>query len=175
MTSWTPLSLLLAAVLTQVQALPGYPAPTAPPRLRPVGPRAIALISIAARRSPTVRAQLGAIDRSDLVVYLAVEPSFRDRLASTTLLGAGRGCRFVRVWINSVQRRPDQLAMIGHELAHVLEIAATPEVTDQQSLLRLYRIIGDDRARFNRFETTGAREAEENVRRELVSHRTRAE
>ena len=71
------------------------------------------------------------------------------------------------------QSTANQIAALGHELQHAVEIAEAAAAVDQTSIRALYGTIGfatDDSER--RFESDAAQDAGNRVRRELSGHLT---
>jgi|SRR5689334_12192068 len=131
------------------------------------------LIRDLAARSATGRDLVDQLDRSDLVVYV------RRRLFATAMLtgriGFVRGdCRrrYVAVEIAAPRNYVEELASLGHELQHAVEIAGEPDVCDASALAELYTRIGDPVERWggmaDSFETRTAFETGIRVRRELL-------
>jgi hypothetical protein len=86
-----------------------------------------------------------------------------------TFVGSRQPWRYLRIEIECRQSRVSQLAALGHELQHAVEIADTPAAVDQASVQALYGTIGfaiDDSRR--RFESDAAESAGNSVRRELA-------
>jgi hypothetical protein len=124
-------------------------------------------------RSATGRELVDRLDRSDLVVYV------RRRLFTTALLsgriGFVRGdCnrRYVAIEIAAPRNYVEELASLGHELQHAVEIAGEPDVCGSAALAGLYTRIGDPVERWggmaDTFETRTAAETGVRVRRELL-------
>jgi hypothetical protein len=59
-----------------------------------------------------------------------------------TLLGAGGERRYVKVRIACMLTVAQQIAALGHELRHAVEIADAPSVVDNASLAAEYRRVG---------------------------------
>jgi hypothetical protein len=86
-------------------------------------------------RSATGRELVERLDRSDLVVYV------RRRLFTTTMLNGRIGfvradCsrRYVAIEIAAPRNYVEELASLGHELQHAVEIAGEPDVCDATAL-----------------------------------------
>jgi len=130
-----------------------------------------ALIAEGAAQSPSFRALLDRIDGSDVVAYARLRT-----FASTALEGrvmfvsSAGGLRYVVIELACGRRRAAQLATLGHELQHVVEIASAPSIVNSRTLASHYERIGE-RTNANpgltMFETDAAREAERRVRHEL--------
>ncbi|HYN06181.1 MAG TPA: hypothetical protein VES67_02220 [Vicinamibacterales bacterium] len=125
------------------------------------------LLEEALRRSPTIRQLEAEIQTSDVVVMLALtnDQSVRGR---TQFSSAHDGVRIVITRISTFLIQDERLAVLGHELQHVGEIAAAPEVRDEAAIGRLFERIGD-RTSWSResYETTAAIEIERRVLNEV--------
>jgi hypothetical protein len=129
------------------------------------------LVADAGDRSPTLRAIIQQIEASDVIVHVTCE-----HLNSATLQGrtmwasASPGVRYLRVQVECMISRLELVAILGHELQHVAEIAAASDVVDRRSFARLYSTIGFSTCRIaEQYETNGAIRAGERVRQEFVS------
>lgn len=144
--------LTLAAVLAALVTLPLHADPREIPtavsrpslaRLRPQSPRIRAWLERGLDRSPTVRALAARIARSDVIVYLEVAPRLDSGVAAcVTWMGATPGARYVRVSVRPTLREADGIAMVAHELQHVVEVIEHPEVQSSGALIALYERIG---------------------------------
>ena len=132
--------LLLALASIAANAEPLRPdAPAASSRVRTTDQRLARLVLEGIRHSPTFRALVDRLNVSDVVVYLhgdAAPPSgIEGRLS---FLAAGGGLRYVVVRVAYLPSRARQVAILGHELQHAVEVAETPRIVDPQSLARAY-------------------------------------
>jgi hypothetical protein len=94
-------------------------------------------------RSALFRGLVARLDGSDVIVYVELECPMSSRLfGRLTLLGAGRDRRYVNVRVSCMVTVTQQIAAIGHELRHAVEIADAPSVVDAASLAMEYRRIG---------------------------------
>ncbi len=110
-------------------------------RVRGADQRARSLLQEGASRSGTFRALLEALDRSDVIVY--VQTLSLDRPGALLFVSASSGVRFLRILVRACGRPDDEMiAWLGHELQHAVEIAAAPEVRDDNGVLRLFHRIG---------------------------------
>ena len=124
--------------------------------------------------SPTISALVDTLDASNVIAHVECT-----RLNSLTLQGrtlfvvAKRDVRYVRVQIDCQLMRRELMAIIGHELQHAAEIAATPDVVDEHSFAGRLRRIGFLRCcgTQEQYETTAALEAGEHVMDEMLAHR----
>lgn len=112
-------------------------------RLRPQGDRVAQWLREAQRRSPTVRRLVERIERSDVIVYLDVNRGLAPNVAAClTWMAATSSRRIVRASFRMNLGVNDAIAMVAHELQHVVEIIDHPEVRSTGTLLDLYTRIG---------------------------------
>ncbi len=139
--------------------------------MRPLSPAARELLVEAKVRSPIVESLVSRIEESDVIVFLALryaryqtEP--RGQLRFMTAAGGYRMLFVdVEVWYSD---RLEQIAMLGHELQHAVEVVSAPSVADQAGFLALYRHIGREMEK-GHFETALAASTEHKVMRELLA------
>jgi hypothetical protein len=158
-------------------------APTAPvpvaewwrnggPRIRPTDQRATSMLRSGIERSHRLRALVDGIDAANVVVYLGLDPRLDNGLAGRlTFMGNAGKYRYVRVALNPRLSADVMIAALAHELQHVAEVIAHPEVTSERTLRILYERIGHT-ARTGSipgWETAAAREVTHEVRRELAA------
>jgi hypothetical protein len=94
-------------------------------------------------RSASFRGLIARVDGSDVIVYVERECPMSSRLfGRLTLLGAGGDRRYVNVRISCMLTMTQQIAALGHELRHAIEIADAPSVVDDASLAAEYRRVG---------------------------------
>lgn len=144
-------------------------------RVRPRDGVAEYLVQQGRTRSGTFSGLLDALESSDVVVYMDVEPGSAlgpsGRLQFVTARG---GLRYVHVavrpgstsWNVILTRHMELVAILGHELQHAAEVAAAPDVLDASALAVLYRHVGlrlDDQT----FDTEAARRAGTQILAEL--------
>jgi len=138
--------LIFAIVSMALTTLPLPAATTAPlglTRLRPQSPRLAALLARGRHRSATMRALTDRVEDGDVVVY--VETSFRierDVVACVTWMATVPDARYLRVSLRPNLREAEAIAMLAHELQHVVEVIDHPEVTSPDALAALYARIG---------------------------------
>lgn len=149
------------------------PAPREP-RIRTTDPRLRALIDDAVRLSPSLRALIDRLERSDVVVYVQCEGHARTAIAGRlTFVASAGGLRYVMVRLARLESRAQQIALLAHELQHAAEIADTPAIVDGPSLAREYSRIGHVNASSTlpgvAFDTTAAVEMGRRVLGELIA------
>ena len=94
-------------------------------------------------RSNSFRGLIARLDGSDVIVYVERECPMSSRLfGRLTLLGTGGDRRYVNVRISCMLTVTQQIAALGHELRHAVEIADAPSVVDNASLAAEYRRVG---------------------------------
>jgi hypothetical protein len=172
----TRLFAVLAAVLLVAPRARAADHPNEDPHVRPAisGSGVEQLLTEAMRRSATVRALVDQLNRSDIVVY--VQPrSFRSGLTRGQLIfvAAAADRRYVLVEIACGEPWNTQLATLGHELQHAVEIAEARWIQSSADVAVFYTHAGMsvDLEGRESFETRAATDVEERVAREL--HGTR--
>lgn len=140
-------------------------------RVRSADTRAAALLVEGLERSATMRALVTQIEQRDVIVYVAMQPALRQRLAGTmTWVTATGAHRYVRISINPELSTDLAISTIGHELQHALEVANAPQIVSERTLAAFYRLHGNSsNPRINGWDTEAARVAGIDVRRELAS------
>ena len=163
------LSAVLLALPTQSHA---EPMAQSVPRIRVQSGRLRSELTHVIDRSPTLRAIVGQIEQSDVIVHVTCEHFVSVTLEGRTVWGsAGPDVRYVRVQIDCML--PDQrlVAILGHELQHVAEVADRPDVIDLRTFLKLFEAIGYPscgRIWREQFETDDATAAGQRVREEFL-------
>ena len=112
------------------------------PFLRTEDPRVAAALTRGRHESPTFRAIVDRLDASDLIVYISRGSLRGEAAASTQLIKATSGYRYIRVTIELDPDTDVGVALLGHELRHALELAEAPWVVDDESVVSLYSEIG---------------------------------
>ena len=140
-------------------------------RVRALPRRLRGLPAEAFRRSPTFAGLLLALQGSDVIVHLHDSPYPLEIRPAQLVMGPRVGqFRFVRIQVGNRPLGDDLIAVIGHELFHALEIAASPEVTKHADLGSLFRRIGYRTSGADEhFDSDGARAAERRIRTELAT------
>jgi len=162
-------SLVLFALPNQARA---ESMPQSVPRIRVQSRHLHTQLTQVIDRSPTLRAIVGRIEQSNVIAYVTCEHFATIGLEGRTAWGsAGPDARYVRVQIDCILPNQRLVAILGHELQHVAEIAAAPDVVDSRSFARLFLSIGYSCGRaasVERYETEEALAAGERVRREYL-------
>jgi hypothetical protein len=115
------------------------------------------LLGEAERRSPTIRRIMDSLDQSDLIVYVSLEPSLRNKTGTLAFLVASGGFRAVLISVGLLNLKDDTISWLGHELAHAREVSEAHDVRDSAGVAKLFARIGWRTPQDGlRFETTRA-------------------
>jgi hypothetical protein len=167
------LAAAVTAILLFASPLLAQNQPVGPPHIRPESRALRELVDDAVRRSSAVRDLIDRIDRSDLIVYIRTRRfESSDLDGRVGMLSTAGKYRYVVVELACGRLDYLQMATLGHELRHVVEIADEPSIVDARSLANHYERIGVRTSSMTgnkTFETSAAREAGVQVRRELLA------
>jgi hypothetical protein len=156
----------------QVAAVDGTPAP----HLRPER-EVRELVAEAARGSAAIRGLIDRLEARDVTVYVRVRALMQTDLdGRVALLSVRAGHRYLVIEIACARPRLSQMATLGHELYHAVEIADEPSIVDARTLAAFYLRIGrrtDAWGGRQTFETEAAADAGLRARRELLTNSTR--
>lgn len=137
-------------------------------RVRPLHKRVDALLATGMDRSATFRQLVSRIETSDVIVYVEARHDIRGGVgASMRFMASSATDRFVRIVLNAEYNDPTLVALLGHELQHVVEVADHPEVQSAEALRAFYRRSGM-RTGPDSFDSLAARRAGYQVRDEMV-------
>jgi hypothetical protein len=141
------------------------------PRVRTLDTRIAALLKSGLERSGLLRDIVDKIDAGDIVVYLGLDPTMKKKglAGRLTFTGSAGKYRYMRALINPDMPAEQIIASVAHELHHVLEVIASPDVRSENELRDLYKRIGrENRAMSGSgWETDAAQRVGYDVRREL--------
>ena len=136
-----------------------------------------ALVDDATRGAPSIRGLIDRLEALDVTVYIRVrafaQPDLEGRVALLSVVGEHR---YLVIELACPRTRLAQMATLGHELYHAVEIANEPSIVDARTLAAFYTRIGrrtDDWSGRQMFETDAAADAGVRARRELVINSTR--
>ncbi len=153
-----PLSLLIAVEASaQVRMTP-----------RPLDPLAVETLDQALAGSPLVRDLVRQLEGSNLVVHIESSRHLPSGVSGTMRFVTSRGgYRYVRISL-AVDGKPDaRAAILGHELQHACEVAAS-DAYDIDAVRQLYQASGHQpTAGDDIFETKAAMMVERRVKAEL--------
>lgn len=144
--------------------------PFAHARLRPQSPRVATWMAHGLAQSPTLRALAERVERGNVVVYLEIshrlDPTIR---ACVSWMAGAPGVRYVRVSLQPNLPQAETIAMLAHELQHVVEIIDHEDVTSAATLAALYVRIGHRSGRDGlAWDTLAALRAGDSARLEVV-------
>jgi hypothetical protein len=103
--------------------------------------RLASLLQQGRRESATFRTLVARLVRSDVIVYLQCQ-GYGTSGGRLTFVGSGGGFRYVLVRLDRVMSASQQIALLGHELQHAVEIADAPDIVDAATLAQQYRRFG---------------------------------
>ena len=135
---------------------------------RPLDPLAAETFDQALAGSPLVRDLVRQLEGSNLVVHIESTRQLPTGISGTMRFVTHRGgYRYVRISL-AVEVRPEsRAAILGHELQHACEVAAS-DASDVDAVRRLYQSSGHRRfAGVDTFETRAAMMVERQVKMEL--------
>ena len=178
--------LMLTTLLLSVSAMLGAHVPevhaasleegsgvAASPHIRVEDDRLARLLDHGKQRSILLQALIDRLESSDVVVYLRCDRQLRRGVSGRlSYVSTSGSLRYVLVRVGYVGDRRRQIALVGHELRHAVEVAETPEIVDSGSLQAAYERIGyvNRAASFAgtlAFESDQAVQAGEQIFREL--------
>ncbi len=135
---------------------------------RPLDPLAAETFEQALAGSPLVRDLVRQLEASNLVVHIESSRTLPTGVSGTMRFVTSRGgYRYVRITLAADGRREARAAILGHELQHACEIAAS-DAYDTDAVRRLYQAAGHQPTREEDvFETRAALMVERQVKAEL--------
>lgn len=149
------------------------PATAATSHVRALSGRAHAMVDEGVRRSPTIAKLVGALQASDVIVFVDLRLDPGIPTGETMLMTSSKSVRYVLIVINPRMTLDSRVEYLGHELQHAVEIADDRAAVDGPSVRRRFAEIGRELPASTRyeksFETEGARQVTLAVRRELAS------
>lgn len=132
----------------------------------------VSLLSEGIKKSPTLRGLTDRLTKSDVIVY--VRPDVIQRNGAQghlSFLSSSGGYRYLVVHLPAGASKPQQIAMLGHELQHAVAIADAPSVIDSDTLKKEFERIGKvavaPNGRDFTFDSPAATDAKQRVMREL--------
>ena len=164
------LHVALAVVLVGLASGPASAAPLNNARLRPQSPRITAWLAHGLERSATMRDLADRIEQSDVVVYMAIERGLGPGVsACVTWMASVPGMRYLRISVRPDLHLAEAVAMLAHELQHVVEVIEHPDVQSNDDLAALYQRIGHRTGyTWRAWDTVAALRAGDLARTELV-------
>ncbi len=130
-------------------------------------------IDAAARRSPAIREWIDRLQGLDVTVYVRLKVfAQRDLEGRVALLSKAGSHRYIVIELACGRMELTQMATLGHELFHAIEIAEEPSVVNAETLAAFYTRIGvktGDSGGLRTFETGAAAAAGLRARRQLLT------
>jgi hypothetical protein len=130
------------------------------------------LVDEAARRSPAIQKSIDRLQELDVTVYVRMKAFARfDLDGRVALLSRAGNHRYLVIELACGRPGLTQMATLGHELFHAIEIAEEPSVVNADTLAAFYSRIGiktGDGQRWQTFETEEAAAAGRLARRQLL-------
>lgn len=146
--------------------------PAAWSRLRVTDTRTEKLLRLGIEQSDILRGLVDEVEAGEVTVYVGSGHGLPGRQTGRmVLMGEANGHRYVQVLVRRELPSLHFIAALAHELQHVTELIAHPDVRDAATLTSLYRRIGEERTVRGHaaWETDAARKVSRAVRRELLS------
>ena len=139
-----------------------------PSAVRPIDPWAGETLDRATRGSAFVRQLVAVIENENVIVHVVTAMVMPPGLGGMTqFVTAGNGYRYLRVTLLRSLDPQERATLLGHELQHACEIAASG-AADHDAVRRLFEdLSGRTHGRDLLFETKAAMMAERRVLREL--------
>jgi hypothetical protein len=164
-------ALVLVVAIGVVAPLEAVRPPVTNPhaRVRAMQPKVEKLLATGMDRSAAFRQLVRRIEASDVIVYIEARHDLRDGVgASMRFLATSATDRFLKIQLDA-RHSPNMLvALLGHELQHVVEVAEHPGVRSADDLRVFYRRTGV-RTGPDSFDSEAAREMGYLVRAELLA------
>jgi hypothetical protein len=164
-------ALLAAIIAVSVggHAAASSPAPVNPTaRVRPMQPKVEKLLATGMDRSAAFRRLVREIEASDVIVYIEARRDLRAGLgASMRYVATSASDRFVRIQLDARHNPLVLVALLGHELQHVVEVAQNRSIRSADDLRAFYRKTGL-RTGPDAFDSEAARQIGYLVREELL-------
>jgi len=141
------------------------------PHVRPA-PDLRGLVADAVQQSDVIRDLVEVLEALDVTVYIRTKPFLQQNLdGRIALLSVVGGHRYLVIELSCGRSTLTQMATLGHELFHAVEITREPAVVDARTLAALYERIGVESGRSagqRTFESERAIEAGLRARKQLV-------
>ena len=140
-------------------------ATAAPLTPRPVDQLAAETLSRAIRQSATVRDLVAVLESSNVLVHIETSGNMPAGISGMTRFVTSRGgYRYLRITLSSTLPGDARTAILGHELRHACEVAAS-SAGDAGTIRHLFESEGYRQGAY--FDTRAALITEKNIRKEL--------
>lgn len=154
-----------------IQPVAGEPIGSPRSHVRALQKDGEALLAEGMAHSPSFRRLVNRIEQSNVIVYIDVRPDMRPGVGgSLRFLAESATDRFLRIQLNRSVARLWQVALLGHELQHAVEVIEAPGIHSAEDLRMLYRQIGV-RTGIDTFDSVAARQAGFKIRDEIAGAR----
>jgi hypothetical protein len=124
-------------------------------------------------RSASFRTLIDRLEQTNLIVYLQCEAATSTHFGRLIFVSNAGGRRYVVIRVRCPLVEYQQVALLGHELQHAVEVGEAADIVDQRTLITYYQQVGfrarDGAGASLAFETEAARAMEMAVRREILS------
>jgi hypothetical protein len=141
-------------------------------RIRPLQKDGARILAVGIERSPTFRRLVDRLAASNVIVYVDLRPDMRpNHGGSLRFLARSATDLFLKIHLNRAFNSQTQVALLGHELQHAVEVADSHGVNSVADLRDLYRRVGE-RTGIDQFDTLAARQVGYVVRHELGGGKT---
>jgi hypothetical protein len=142
--------------------------------VRPIDHSSAVTLQRGTAKSPLIRGLIRDLEQTDAIVHVEMSRHLPAGIGGTTRFVASRGGhRYLRVTLSSALPPDARIAMLGHELQHVVEIAQSAAIDldglEQMWRQRGYKISG------TYFETDAALRVERAIRKELRAPASQAQ
>jgi hypothetical protein len=138
------------------------------PAVRSENPYVQSLIATGIERSPTFASLVEELEQSDVVAFVEASKEMPSILSGYLVFVTNtNACRYVRIRFAPRFTDVRAIGTIGHELQHAVEIAAHPEVVDNDSLREMYLQYGKRSSLDDSYESAEAMKAGRLVVEEL--------
>jgi hypothetical protein len=140
--------------------------------VRPADRRLRDIVNRGLAQSATFRALVAELELAPVLVLVECDPAMPSELGGrSNLINSVAGVRYVRIQLQCSLAARRQLAMLGHELQHALEIGQDSLVVDEDSLKSHYDQQGFVASRYafhpQLFESQAAIDIQRAIEREL--------
>ena len=162
----------LSIFVFAVVVVPSFALAGEPLTPRPLDPIAADAFARAQAQSAVVRSLVATLESSNVIVHIVSSRSLPVGIGGTTRFVTSRGgYRYVRITIAIDLSKSGRTTILGHELQHACEVAASA-ADDAESVKELFEKEGHRAGDY--FETRAAIDAERLVRNELNAARAAA-
>ena len=145
--------------------VPSFAAAGEPLTPRPLDPFAADAFAHAVARSSVVRSLVATLESSNVIVHIVSSRTLPMGIGGTTRFVTSRGgYRYVRITLATALSKSSRTTILGHELRHACEIAAS-DADDAESVEQLFEKAGHRAGDY--FETLAAIDTERQIRNEL--------